>query len=71
MQAAIKSLLHYQPKEGVKMPPVYGPDLLEKSKDYVINSGHQVEELRKLNIIHIAGTKGKVCHAVLSMHMQC
>ncbi len=53
------------------MPPVYGPDLLEKSKDYVINSGHQVEELRKLNIIHIAGTKGKVCHAVLSMHMQC
>ncbi len=53
-------LIRYQPKEGVIMPPVYGPDLLEKSKDYVINSGHSVEELRKLNIIHIAGTKGKV-----------
>lgn len=34
--------------------------LLKKAKSFFIRSGHAIEELDGLNVIHIAGTKGKV-----------
>ena len=34
--------------------------LLEGAERFFVRTGHSVEELNQLNVIHVAGTKGKV-----------
>ncbi len=61
LQAAVDTLNLYQVKAGANsVAKKRTARLLEAASRFFIRTGHSVEELNRLNVIHVAGTKGKV-----------
>lgn len=41
---------------------------IKETEKYLIRSGINYEDLNKLSIIHVSGTKGKVCEGTLPLY---
>ena len=62
MQAAVEKLNLYQVRTDADplSSKKHGSILLKRTREFFNRMGHTVEDLDRLNAVHIAGTKGKV-----------